>query len=99
MATRENILAVKQKLMQTHVDDEVILYVSGHGLLDKNFDFYFATYDMNFSNPEEKGILYDDLEGLLDGIPARKKLLLMDACHSGEVDKENIEVKDTYSCP
>jgi uncharacterized caspase-like protein len=94
MATRENILAVKQKLMQTSVDDEVILYVSGHGLLDKNFDFYFATYDMNFSNPEEKGILYDDLEGLLDGIPARKKLLLMDACHSGEVDKENIEVKD-----
>jgi len=94
MATRENILAEKQKLLTTNVDDEVILYVSGHGLLDKNFDFYFATYDINFSNPAEKGILYDDLEGLLDGIPARKKLLLMDACHSGEVDKENIEVKD-----
>jgi len=94
-ATKENILALKQKLMQTQVDDEVILYVSGHGLLDKNYDFYFATYDMNFENPAEHGILYDDLEGLLDGIPARKKLLLMDACHSGEVDKEEIEVKDT----
>ncbi|MFH0894476.1 MAG: caspase family protein [Bacteroidota bacterium] len=93
-ATRENILALKQKLMQTNVDDEVILYVSGHGLLDKNFDFYFATFDMNFTNPAEKGVLYDDLEALLDGIPARNKLLLMDACHSGEVDKENIEVKD-----
>ncbi len=94
-ATRENILAIKQKLMQTKVDDEVILYVSGHGLLDKNYDFYFATYDMNFKNPAERGILYDDLEGLLDGIPARKKLLLMDACHSGEVDKDDIRISDS----
>ncbi len=94
-ATRESILALKQKLMQTKVDDEVILYVSGHGLLDKNYDFYFATYDMNFKNPAERGILYDDLEGLLDGIPARKKLLLMDACHSGEVDKEDIRTADS----
>ncbi len=94
-ATRDSILALKQKLMQTKVDDEVILYVSGHGLLDKNYDFYFATYDMDFSDPAKRGVLYDDLEGLLDGIPARKKLLLMDACHSGEVDKDEIvEVKE-----
>ena len=96
-ATRENILALKHKLMQTNVDDEVILYISGHGLLDNNYDFYFATYDMNFENPAEKGILYDDIEGLLDGIPARKKLLLMDACHSGEVDKDAPEAQEAVA--
>jgi WD40 repeat protein len=94
-ATKENIFALKQKLLKTNVNDEVILYVSGHGLLDDSLDFYFATYDMNFDKPAEHGVLYDDLEGLLDSIPARKKLLLMDACHSGEVDKDENYTKTT----
>jgi WD40 repeat protein len=91
-AVKENILALKQKLMHSRIDDEVILYVSGHGLLDDSLDFYFATWDINFEKPQINGLLYDDLEALLDGIPARKKLLMMDACHSGEVDKEELQV-------
>lgn len=87
-ATRENFLNLKKKLLSSGVDDEIVVFVSGHGLLDKNFDFYFASYDMDFAHPEKRGISYDELEYLLDSIPARKKLLLVDACHSGEVDKE-----------
>ncbi len=86
--TREKLPGVKEKLMNSKVDDIVIVYVSGHGLLSDSLDFYFATYDMDFEHPETRGISFDELESLLDGIPARKKLLLMDACHSGEVDKE-----------
>jgi WD40 repeat protein len=89
MATTENLIGVKQRLLNSYVNDEVILYVSGHGLLDDNLDFYFASHNIDFSNPAVNGISYDTLEGLLDGIPARKKLLLMDACHSGEVDKDD----------
>lgn len=87
-ATRHNILSLKSKLMQTGVNDRVIVFISGHGLLDKSFNFYFATADMDFNHPERNGVSYDQINQLLDGIPARKKLLLMDACHSGEVDKE-----------
>jgi WD40 repeat protein len=87
-AIRKNFFNLKQRLSASKVDDEVVVYVSGHGLLDKEMDFYFATYDIDFRNPEKRGISFDDLEGILDGIPARKKLLMMDACHSGEVDKE-----------
>lgn len=89
-AIRENFFKLRQKLMKTNVDDEVLLFVSGHGLLDKNLNFYFASWDMDFSQPEKRGISFDDLENLLDSIPARKKLLMVDACHSGEVDKEDM---------
>jgi WD40 repeat protein/uncharacterized caspase-like protein len=86
--TRENILAIKQKLKETHIEDRVIIAFSGHGLLDDSLNFYYATHDIDFKHPAQRGILYEDIEALLDGIPARKKLLLMDACHSGESDKD-----------
>ncbi|MCB0630630.1 MAG: caspase family protein [Lewinella sp.] len=86
--TKTNILALRSWLEQSQVDDQVLIYVSGHGLIDDNYDFYYATHDIDFANPSEKGILYEEIEGLLDGILARKKLLLMDACHSGEYDAD-----------
>jgi WD40 repeat protein len=89
-ATRENILAIKKKLQLTNVNDRVIMAVTGHGLLNDNFDFYYATYDVDFAHPEKRGIQYEDLEGLLDDVPAQKKLLLIDACHSGALDKEEL---------
>jgi WD40 repeat protein len=94
-ATRENILKLKEKLMKTGVNDKVIVSLSGHGLLGKDLDFYYATFDVDFKHPEKNGLLYEDLENLLDGIPARNKLILVDACHSGEVDKtENIQLTE-----
>ena len=87
-AVKENILAIKKRLMQTRPNDRVILFFAGHGLLDEKLDWYFATYDTDFRNPSKRGLGYSEIENLLDGIPARRRLVLMDACHSGEVDKE-----------
>jgi WD40 repeat protein len=91
-AIKENILKSKEILMKSKVDDQVVLFVAGHGLVDAKLDYYFATHDVNFMNPALRGLPYDALEGLLDGIPARKKLMLIDACHSGEIDKEESQV-------
>jgi WD40 repeat protein len=88
--TVSNVKALKQKLQQTSVNDKVIVSYSGHGVLDKEYDYFLSTYNINFDRPGEKGLHYDELENLLDGIPARRKLLLIDACHSGELDKEEM---------
>lgn len=95
LAKRELILAVKDKLMQTKIEDEVIIFAAGHGLLDSQLDYYFATQDIDFNNPAGRGLKYESLEGLLDGIPARNKLMLIDACHSGEVDKDDVRLVDS----
>ena len=87
-ATTSNILQSKEILQKSKVNDEVVVFVAGHGLLDANLDYYLATHDVDFLNPSTKGLKYENLEGLLDGIPARKKVMFLDACHSGEVDKE-----------
>ena len=91
-ATRENILKAKDFLKGSRVDDMVVLFFAGHGLLDSKLDYYFGTADIDFKNPGKRGLPYDAIEDLLDGIRARKKLLLMDTCHSGELDKEDVKV-------
>jgi hypothetical protein len=88
--TLQHVKALKQKILQAGVNDKVIVSYSGHGILSKDFDYYLSTYTVNFNKPEENGLAYSELENLLDGIPARKKLLLIDACHSGEVDKDDL---------
>lgn len=87
---RANILAKKFALNQTNVNDAVIIYYAGHGLLDDDCNYFLATYDTDFNNPSSKGLAYEELEDLFDGIPARNRLLLIDACHSGEVDKDEL---------
>lgn len=89
--TLENLIKIKPFLSKASINDVVVLFVAGHGVLDDNFDYYFASYDMDFDDPSRRGIAYEAIESLLDGIPALKKLLFIDTCHSGELDKDEIE--------
>jgi WD40 repeat protein len=89
--TIENVCAIRKLLKNTTVNDRVIIAYSGHGLLSSNFDYYLSTYNVNFDKPEQGGLAYEELENLVDSIPARKKLMMIDACHSGEVDKEEMK--------
>lgn len=92
---KDAIMTLKTKLLRTHIDDQIIVFYSGHGVLDDSLSFYLASYDMDFGKPGINGISYETLEWILDSIPARNKLLLIDACQSGEVDKDirNLKVK------
>jgi WD40 repeat protein len=90
--TKENIEQLREFLKAADRNDEVILFFAGHGVLDAQLDYYLASYDMDFSNPADRGIAYESLERLLDGIAPLKKILLIDACHSGEIDKDEVAI-------
>lgn len=88
--TPEQLKTLTEKLKRTQVQDKVIIAYSGHGVLSSSFDYYLSAFHMNFKEPVHGGIPYEFLETLLEQIPARKKLLLLDACHSGEIDKDEL---------
>ena len=90
----DNIQKWSADLNGTAVDDIVCVFYAGHGILDAEFNYYLASHQIDFTNPSEKGIPYELFESLLDDIPARRKLLMIDACHSGEIDKEELVVSN-----
>ncbi|WP_338378604.1 caspase family protein [uncultured Flavobacterium sp.] len=63
--------------------DEVIVFLAGHGVLDSNNNYYYAPHDMDFSNVSKKGVGFDFIINKLKESPSKNKLLLMDSCHSG----------------
>ncbi|MCB9245134.1 MAG: caspase family protein [Flavobacteriales bacterium] len=97
--TPANLQKLKENLLKSKVDDEVLLYVSGHGLLGEDFTWYFAGTETNFDRPIEGGIPYGQIEGILDGIPARNRILFMDACHSGALDSDTTASKAPERAP
>jgi WD40 repeat protein len=73
-------------------EDVAIIFIAGHGVLNVDFDYFYATYDMDFDHPEKRGLSYDVIHAMLNRIKSYRKLLIMDTCHSGELDKEEIEL-------
>jgi hypothetical protein len=83
--TATNIQALKQRLKNTRPDDKVLVSFSGHGLLDENKKFWFATHNVDFKQPSQNGFSMNAITGLLEDIPARYRMITLDACHSGDI--------------
>lgn len=75
-------------------NDVVLLFFAGHGVLDPDFNYYLSAYDMDFNTPAKGGIEYTEMEMLLDSIVPLKKLFLIDACHSGELDRDDYSLAE-----
>ncbi|MCX6131931.1 MAG: caspase family protein, partial [Proteobacteria bacterium] len=86
--TKESMVKIREFLSEATIDDTVILFVAGHGLLDNKYDYYFGTSDIDFKNPSARGIAYEEFDDLLASLPSLKKSLLIDTCHAGELDEE-----------
>jgi hypothetical protein len=91
---KDSLAAIEKFLKQSTVNDIAIVYYAGHGLLNKNLDYYLASYDNDFFAPELSAIPYNALEKTLLNCESRKKLLFLDACHSGELDKASTIISE-----
>jgi WD40 repeat protein len=87
-ATRSEIVKAKEWLKQSKINDLVVVFAAGHGMTDEKSDYFFGTHDIDPKNPATKGLPYQEFENLLDGIPALQKVLLLDTCFSGEIEKD-----------
>ncbi|MFY0651923.1 MAG: caspase family protein [Cyclobacteriaceae bacterium] len=90
-ATSDNIKSIRSFVESAKVDDVVMIFIAGHGVLDNDYNYYFATHNIDFSNPANGGLPYGELERIIDGLNCRNKLLMMDTCHSGELDDNDVE--------
>jgi WD40 repeat protein len=90
--TLEELEQIEEFLKNVKLNDVVLIFVAGHGLLDENYNYYFGTHDMDFNNPALRGLSIEWLEQLMDKIKSLKKILFLDTCHSGEVEEDEVEI-------
>lgn len=93
--TSKSLDKIKSFLSKAKSTDVVMVFVAGHGVLDADMNYYLATNETNFLKPSEGGIKYEELEAMFETVPAIRKTLLLDACHSGELDKDEVALNTT----
>ncbi|WP_157607937.1 caspase family protein [Seonamhaeicola sp. S2-3] len=100
-ATNNNIkLALIKFLKKAKSNDQIIVFLAGHGVLDKDLNYYFAPHDMDFNNVTKKGVSLNTIIESLNKSNSKNILLLIDSCHSGntlDIETSEIDVIHTNS--
>jgi hypothetical protein len=93
LARRETIVAALAKLVQeAKPQDTVLIYFAGHGVKAKwaergsKSHSYWLSYDATLASLEVKGLRLEHVMDYVDDIPAGKKIVILDHCHSGTVE-------------
>jgi uncharacterized caspase-like protein len=90
-ATRDGLLKALEALQATHAEDTVCLYYCGHGEYGTDGLYYLTTHDTQVSNGKVlkgTGLSAAELLDRLRAIPAKRLLLLFNACHSGAISPD-----------
>jgi len=106
LPTKKNINHYFQALSNSSPKDIVVLYFSGHGVNwgGQEGDFYFLTdgaeaADAYYLNDPAIRKTYtfssNEMTYLINQIPARKKVLILDACSSGQASEDILLAMNT----
>jgi hypothetical protein len=93
----ENVKASIEKLYEAKAHDHVLIYFAGHGILTDELDYFLAMHNMDFDNPGINGLSYDYLENEIAELHSRNRTVFLDACHSGEIDKEESSIASSIA--
>jgi polyferredoxin len=95
LSTKTNILSILDSIAaHSEPTDVFVMYMAGHGtnkVIDDNPEFYYLarnTYSTNFDDPailSECTVSTTELVESLKKIKALKQVLIIDACHSGQL--------------
>jgi len=75
--------AIGELFADKRPDDLVLLYFSGHGVLDSQGRLWLAVRNTRSQLPRASGIGSPWLRDELDDCRARRQVLILDCCHSG----------------
>lgn len=87
-ATRDGVLKALDRLAGLNEDATVFLFYSGHGASGADGNYCLTTHDTNIEGRRVvagTGISEQDLLTKLRAIKAKRLLLIVNACHAGEV--------------
>lgn len=79
----EVMATLSQVLKRAKKQDLVLLYYSGHGLLDESGNLYLATTNTKRELLEATSIPVTDIKRIIDNSPPTKTILILDCCYSG----------------
>ncbi|MBR2126003.1 MAG: caspase family protein [Akkermansia sp.] len=91
VANRGVLDKVKEFLAESTIDDRVVLYLAGHGMLDDKLEYHYAPAAFDAEKVAATGISMDALVACMQDVPARERLLLLDTCHSGQLGEAGEE--------
>jgi hypothetical protein len=75
--------AISEFLMDKKPDDLVLLYFSGHGVLDDRGRLYLALKDTQYNLLKATSISSSFLADEMDSCRSKRQILILDCCHSG----------------
>ncbi len=81
-ASKAALLDTIRSLAMSSINDEFVMLLSGHGILMDEFNFVLPL-DPTVADRSLEYLSYSELIGELQKLPMAKKLLMIDACHSG----------------